>query len=89
MDYKKRCKDCAYLVLVDKKDWACDIDNKKCKDIDFCEAVELIDFEDFRGYALERGGNCERLDDYYDYFENLLSLEENFRNFKQWLKENN
>lgn len=40
MNYKKRCKDCAYLVLDDDGDWACDIDLKKCKDIEFCNVVE-------------------------------------------------
>lgn len=40
MEYKKRCKDCAYLIEDNDKDWACDIDGKKCKDIKFCGAVE-------------------------------------------------
>lgn len=40
MDYKLRCRHCAYLVEDDQKEWACDIDGKKCKDILHCDAVE-------------------------------------------------
>ena len=39
MDYKERCKDCACLVEDKDKDWTCDIDNKKCKEIKICNAV--------------------------------------------------
>lgn len=38
--YKKRCKHCSYLIEGKKGEWVCDIDNKACKDIAFCDAVE-------------------------------------------------
>ena len=40
MNYKKRCKDCAYLVADNAGKWRCDIDFKKCSKINFCDAVE-------------------------------------------------
>ena len=40
MKYKKRCRDCTYLVADKKDNWVCDIDNKKCKEIEHCNAVE-------------------------------------------------
>ena len=40
MSYKKRCKDCSYLVEVNNN-WVCDIDGKECCYIDICNAVEI------------------------------------------------
>ena len=39
MKHKERCKHCAYLVEINKE-WCCDIDEKPCKDIKHCDAVE-------------------------------------------------
>ncbi len=38
--YKERCKHCAYLIEDNKKNWVCDIDSNKCKEIIYCAGVE-------------------------------------------------
>ena len=46
------------------------------------KVITPIPFEDFYVYAENKGIECTQIDDYYDWYENLLSLEENLAHLK-------
>jgi len=72
-----------------------DIDNYMIRDIElFNEEYEdeqrhLIDFEDFKDYAYRKedvtGGIEDILEDFREHYCNLLSLEDNYVVFIEWL----
>jgi len=47
----------------------------------------VIDFDTFKEHAESKGIEAEQIDDFYDYYQNLNSLEKNLEDLQTFISE--